>query len=123
MERFFGKDFPVQKINVGNNNLHLKSVMTMLDVDTILISKTEEAQLMKKNIELNSKFNHLYKFIEVEDDKAANVLFINGKVYCPKEFLDVYNNIEYLKNKQYFPLPVGEFGKIDGCLSCRSVLF
>ena len=123
MERFFHKDFPVSKINVGNNNLHLKSVLTMLDYDTILISKTKEAQLMKKEIELKSKFSKYYKFIEVDDDKAANVLFINGKVYCPTEFSDVYKNIEYLKNKQYFPLPVGEFGKIDGCLSCRSVLF
>ena len=72
MENFFGNAIPVQKINVGSNALHLKSALTMVDVDTIVISRTAEGLFMRKSIELNSKFGSFYKFVEVDDNKAAN---------------------------------------------------
>ena len=44
----------------------------MVDVDTIVISRTAEGLFMRKSIELNSKFGSFYKFVEVDDNKAAN---------------------------------------------------
>ena len=61
--------------------------------------------------------------MEVDEDAAANVLLINRKIYYPSEFENIFIQNAFLKEKEKYPLPNYEFKKIDGSLTCRSVLF
>jgi N-dimethylarginine dimethylaminohydrolase len=117
----FFSDIPVTTVNV--ETLHLKCVLTMIDVDTFIIGNSAAAQSVRNEIEAKCKFGNFYKFIEVEDDKAANVMFLNGKIYYPAHLEDIYINNEILKNEEKYALPNSEFEKIDGSVTCRSVLF
>jgi dimethylargininase len=117
----FFTDTPITPVNV--NILHLKSAMSMIDFDTFIIGNSIDAQLIRKEIESKSKFGNIYKFVVVEDDRAGNVIFLNGNIFYPEQFKDYFESMELLKNKEKYGLPNLEFEKINGSVSCRSVLF
>ncbi|XP_032238382.2 N(G),N(G)-dimethylarginine dimethylaminohydrolase 1 [Nematostella vectensis] len=111
---------PVSTINV-KGHLHLKSTMTMLAPDTIVTSDDETA-LAAWN-ELVSKAKYQYKRVVVPESFAANCLFINGTVvHRPeKEIPKSYPIYKGLKDPKV-EMEISEFHKVDGCLTCRSIL-
>ena len=119
-------DIPVTTCDV-RKGLHLKSSMTMFDDKTIIIGTSESSQFIKKQIEEKSKFINSYTFIEIDDVNypgASNVLYFNERLAFSSHLAHLYEVlIEYKHLQSVTPLPNSEFFKIDGCLTCRSVLF
>ena len=112
--------YPVTEISV-TSHLHLKSMMTMGGHDIIVVGGSSEAQNAWIEVEKKAKFK--YEKLLVSEDKAANCLFINGTVIhlvaaeIPNSF-EVFNQISCPKVE----LENSELSKVDGCLSCLSIL-
>lgn len=103
--------------------LHLKSSMTMFDKNTIIIGTSESSKYIRKQIEDKAKF--AYKFVEVDEDLngSANLLYFNDRLIYPMRFECIYHKlVEFNEFKNRKGLENSEFSKIDGCLTCRSVL-
>ena len=119
-------DIPVTQCEV-KEGLHLKSSMTMLDQNTIIVGTTDSSKFIKQQIIEKSKFLNAYKFVDVDDVKyegSANVLFFNNRFAFPAHLAHVYESMPEFKNfSSVKPLPNSELFKIDGCLTCRSVFF
>ncbi len=110
-----------------NEGLHLKSSMSMLAADVILIGSSAAAQSIRRQIEEKSQFVSDYKFVEIDEDESgsANVLLFNDRLAYPKRFEGLYNQITEFKSgmMETKALYNDEFKKIDGCLTCRCVFF
>lgn len=110
-----------------NEGLHLKSSMSMLASDVILIGSSAAAQSIRRQIEEKSQFVGNYKFVEIDEDESgsANVLLFNDRLAYPKRFEGLYNQITEFKSSmmETKALYNDEFKKIDGCLTCRCVFF
>ena len=107
------------------DGLHLKSFMSMIGTDRIGIGQSAGAKKARKQIIDGSKFIAQYEFVEFPDDTAANCLYIgNNLVHASKEAapssVAVFEGLNILRKK--CPLDVSELGKVDGCLTCSSLL-
>jgi dimethylargininase len=97
-----------------NKMLHLKSGVSYLENDTMLVC----GELIRAE-----EFDRYHKIIVDEDEAyAANSLWINGKVLVPEGFPKTRNKIEKA-GYEAIVLDVSEFRKIDGGLSCLSLRF
>jgi dimethylargininase len=98
----------------GINLLHLKSGVSYLDKNDLLIA---------------SNLTHLTEFrkfkmltVDPSEDYAANSLWINGTVLVPEGFPETRERLEKAGYKTV-ALNVSEFRKLDGGLSCLSLRF
>ncbi len=123
MQNFF-KDIPSIKVKVSKG-LHLKSCMSMLTKDTIIISLADSAVNLREEIQSKSDFRNNYQFVHVEKDKPSNVLSLNNFIIYPSGYDKCYENVRKSQNSKEHRIAVanGEFEKIDGCLTCLSVFF
>lgn len=115
-----------------DEGLHLKSIMSMISPDVILIGTSPAAKNIRQQIEANSPFSDKYRFVEIDEDQSgsANILSYNGHIVYSSSFEHLYKNMEDFKNcsalkkpRTTKSLPNREFKKIDGCLTCRCVFF
>ena len=112
--------YPVTGISV-TSHLHLKSMMTMGGNDIIVVGGSSEAQNAWIEVEKKAKFQ--YEKLIVSDDTAANCLFVNGTLIhlvaaeIPDSF-EAFNQISCPKME----LENSELSKVDGCLTCLSIL-
>lgn len=115
------KDYPVTAIPV-ENNLHLKSFCSMAGDNTIAIGSSPTAQRAQQLI--SSKASFQYEFICVPDDIGANCLFVNGTLV--RASCEVFPKSAAVYEEQLhcpqIPLSLSELNKVDGCLTCCSVL-
>lgn len=115
--------WPVQAIRVmqGTGVLHLKSMSSMCGIDTIAISNTTAGHLAWKEITQKARFK--YKKLGFPDDNGANCLFINGTVFHPskEDYPESYKIWQTLECEK-IPLSNSEFAKVDGSLTCCSIL-
>lgn len=119
MAKVFSK-YPVTGITV-QKHLHLKSMMTMLGEDLIVVGASEPAQTAWREIKTKAKFP--YECMVVPEDKAANCLVINGTVvHLTAE--EMPKSVELFRKLSCPRIELGnsEFYKVDGCLTCRSIL-
>ena len=113
-------NYPVTGIAV-EQHLHLKSMMTMLGEDLIVVGASEPAQ--KAWREIQSKAKYPYKCMVVPEDSAANCLVINGTVVhlnadeIPQS-VDLFRKLSCPRVE----LTNSELHKVDGCLTCCSIL-
>jgi len=94
--------------------LHLKSGISYLGNDTILVVKE------LADIELFSAYKKIV--VPENEEYAANSINVNGKILIPKG----YKKTRDMLDKHGFSvieLDVSEFKKVDGGLSCLSVRF
>lgn len=121
-EAFTGIPVNTCKVDEG---LHLKSAMTMLGPDLILIDSSAAGKSIRKVIEENSPFANCYKFVEAGECGSANVLFFNGRLVYPMRFEKDFMKLEEFKSfkDRVKGLVNDEFVKVDGCLTCRCVFF
>lgn len=113
--------YPVHAIHIGQKTLHLKSMMSMISDDIILCGKSNDANCALKII--LEKATRVYRVVRVPDDLAANVLSINGKLVCQgDDFPDSYKVLSTLAEEKIL-LSMSELSKIDGALTCCSVLY
>lgn len=112
--------YPVTGISV-TEHLHLKSMMTMASDDIIVVGGSDEAQNAWLEVEKKAKFQ--YKKLMVPDDTAANCMFVNGTL-IHLATAEIPNSVEVFNQipGQKMELENSELSKVDGCLTCLSIL-
>ncbi|XP_055955917.1 N(G),N(G)-dimethylarginine dimethylaminohydrolase 1-like [Patella vulgata] len=116
-------EFPVTGIPVHPTVLHLKSIATMLGDGVMAVGGSSAANEMFQAVKNKAKFD--YKYVELEKDTSANVLYINGKVvHKTQPELGDHDYKKLLSNISGDRVEVcmDEMYKVDGCLSCCSIL-
>ncbi|KAF4078448.1 hypothetical protein AMELA_G00199210 [Ameiurus melas] len=120
------KDYAVSTVPL-KDTLHLKSFCSMAGPGLIAIGSSESAQKALKTMEQMS--DHKYDKLTLPDDAAANCVYMNlpGKghvlLHCtPEEFPESAQVFERLKEHMLIPIPNLEGAKVDGALTCCSVL-
>ncbi|XP_021455331.1 N(G),N(G)-dimethylarginine dimethylaminohydrolase 1 isoform X2 [Oncorhynchus mykiss] len=120
------KDYAVSTVPV-TDGLHLKSFCSMGGPGLIVIGTSEPAQKALKIMQQMS--DHRYNKLTVPDDIAANTIYMNlpskGHVllHCtPEEFPESAKVFEKLKDHMLIPVSNMEKVKVDGALTCCSVL-
>lgn len=120
------KDYVVSTVPVLEG-LHLKSFCSMGGPGLIIIGSSELAQKTLKIMQQMS--DHNYDKLTVPDDIAANCIYMNlpdkGHVllHCTQEeFPESSKAFEKLKDYILIPVSNMEKGKVDGALTCCSVL-
>uniref|UniRef100_A0A672KYZ3 Dimethylarginine dimethylaminohydrolase 1 n=1 Tax=Sinocyclocheilus grahami TaxID=75366 RepID=A0A672KYZ3_SINGR len=113
------KDYAVSTVPV-QDALHLKSFCSMAGPGLIAIGSSEAAQKALKIMQQMS--DHKYDKLTLPDDSAANCihyLSINNISHKKTQFHDVF---EKLKDHMLIPVTNQEKAKVDGGLTCCSVL-
>ncbi|CAJ1061082.1 N(G)%2CN(G)-dimethylarginine dimethylaminohydrolase 1 [Xyrichtys novacula] len=120
------KDYAVSTVPVLEG-LHLKSFCSMGGPGLIVIGSSEPAQKALKIMQQMS--DHRYDKLTVPDDLAANCIYMNlpnkGHVllHCTsEEFPESAKVFEKLKDHLLIPVSNMEKVKVDGALTCCSVL-
>ncbi|KAL2089542.1 hypothetical protein ACEWY4_014230 [Coilia grayii] len=120
------KDYAVSTVPVLDG-LHLKSFCSMAGPGLIVIGSSEPAQKALKIMQQMS--DHRYDKLTVPDDVAANCIYMNlpskGHVllHCtPEEYPESAKVFEKLKDHMLIPVSNIEKVKVDGALTCCSVL-
>ncbi|XP_065196866.1 N(G),N(G)-dimethylarginine dimethylaminohydrolase 1-like [Sycon ciliatum] len=113
---------PVHAVPV-EAGLHLKSMMSMAAPGTIAIGCSGAAQSAKQLV--SAKATSSYTFLEFADDLAANVVHVNGKIlHVPAASFERSRAAlaELGKLGETVQLCNEELNKVDGALTCCSVL-
>uniref|UniRef100_A0A663MGV3 Dimethylarginine dimethylaminohydrolase 1 n=1 Tax=Athene cunicularia TaxID=194338 RepID=A0A663MGV3_ATHCN len=120
------KDYAVSTVPV-HDSLHLKSFCSMAGPNLIAIGSSEAAQKALKTMQQMS--DHRYDKLTVPDDPAANCIYLNipskGHVLlhrAPEEYPESAKVFEKLKDHMLIPIANTELEKVDGSLTCCSVL-
>ncbi|CAM2118855.1 unnamed protein product [Caretta caretta] len=120
------KDYAVSTVPVYDF-LHLKSFCSMAGPNLIAIGSTEAAQKALKTMQQMS--DHRYDKLTVPDDAAANCIYLNipGKGHvllhrAPEEYPESAKVFEKLKDHMLIPIANTEVEKVNGLLTCCSVL-
>ncbi|XP_075471752.1 N(G),N(G)-dimethylarginine dimethylaminohydrolase 1 isoform X2 [Ascaphus truei] len=120
------KDYAVSTVPVCDY-LHLKSFCSMAGPNLIVIGSSEAAQKALKTMQQMS--DHRYDKLTVPDDAAANCVYLNipnkGHVLLhrgPEDFPESVKVFEKLKEHMLIPIGNIELAKVDGCLTCCSLL-
>lgn len=120
------KDYAVSTVPVLEG-LHLKSFCSMGGPGLIIIGSSEPAQKALKIMQQMS--DHRYDKLTVPDDHAANCVYMNlpnkGHVllHCTtQEYPESAKVFEKLKDHMLIPVSNSEKVKVDGALTCCSVL-
>lgn len=120
------KDYAVSTVPVVDG-LHLKSFCSMAGPNLIAIGSSESAQKALKIMQQMS--DHRYDKLTVPDDIAANCIYLNipnkGHVLLhrtPEEYPESAKVYEKLKDHMLIPVSMSELEKVDGLLTCCSVL-
>ncbi|XP_055486760.1 N(G),N(G)-dimethylarginine dimethylaminohydrolase 1 isoform X2 [Leucoraja erinacea] len=121
------KDYAVSKVSVSGA-LHLKSFCTMAGPELIAIGSSDQAQKTLMNMQEMSE--HRYEKLTLPDDEAANCVYLNipnkGHVLLHRtaeEFPDSAKEFGKLKDYLLIPVRNTELAKVDGGLTCCSILF
>lgn len=120
------KDYAVSTVPVCDN-LHLKSFCSMAGPGLIAIGSSEPAQKALKIMQQMS--DHRYDKLTIPDDAAANCIYLNipnkGHVVLhrtPEEYPESAKVFEKLKEYMLIPVALTETAKVDGALTCSSIL-
>lgn len=104
--------------------LHLKSVISLFDSETLIVANTSAGKAIQKNIELSVKDD--YTFILVPDSIASNVLRIGSSLIIQEGFLSseaILQDLCSQKSVTLLKINMSELIKADGALTCGSLLF
>lgn len=123
------KDYAVSTVAVPvTESLHLKSFCSMGGPGLILIGSSDHAQKALKTMQQMS--DHRYDKLTLPDDLAANCIYMNlpgkGKVLLhstAEMFPESIKVFEKLTDYTLLPVSNMEKRKVDGALTCCSILF
>lgn len=126
LKMVYGKLYPIHIIDLQalqfDSVLHLKSICSMAGPRLMLIGG-KHAPRLKQEI---MKYTSSIAFIELADEGMANCLYINGKIIrrCDWEFPNSLSSwrSSLLVNRPQIQVPNSELMKVDGALTCCSVL-
>lgn len=121
---FIRKTFPEFKVRAieVEAGLHLKSAMSALDEETLVVSETDAGQKILAKMMQNECPK--YKVIRVPDLVASNVLRIRNCVLVQEGFPNSEKILKKAIEERELKMKVirmSEFVKLDGALTCCSV--
>eukprot|EP00029_Vermamoeba_vermiformis_P011132 TRINITY_DN6048_c0_g1_i1.p1 TRINITY_DN6048_c0_g1~~TRINITY_DN6048_c0_g1_i1.p1 ORF type:complete len:275 (-),score=27.71 TRINITY_DN6048_c0_g1_i1:16-840(-) len=119
--------FPKYKVHAieVSAGLHLKSVMSCFDDKTILIANTEYGRKAAAAIE-HAVGHGTYEIVFVPDVAASNILRIKNAVVVQDHLpnsIGIINKLAEAKQVHVKLTDSSELWKVDGLLTCCSVLF
>jgi dimethylargininase len=103
--------------------LHLKSVISFFDSQTLIIADTPAGRNIQRDIELST--NNDYRFVAVPDSIVSNVLRIGSTLIVQEGFSASETILQDLCNQKLVTLikiNMSEIIKADGALTCGSLL-
>lgn len=104
--------------------LHLKSVISLFDSETLIVAATPAGMKIKEEIE--SSTNDDYRFVSVPESVASNVLRIGSTLIVQEGFPRSESILKDLCDQKFVTLVkinMSELIKADGALTCGSLLF
>jgi dimethylargininase len=104
--------------------LHLKSVISLFDSETLIVAATSAGAHVQEKIQ--SLTNSDYIFISVPESIASNVLRIGSHLVIQEGFFASETILQDLCNQKsvtLMKLNMSELIKADGALTCGSLLF
>lgn len=119
--------FPSYRVTVidmtGYPTLHLKSACSMLCKDVVLVGGVFGSYIRSRIADASK----IYQFVHVADEAAANVVTINDHVLhrCDSEYPHagtIFASASKKFSLQCHPLLGSELAKVDGALTCCSLL-
>lgn len=102
--------------------LHLKSVVTHLDDETLVVADSEGGHEMFSIMNEAARGHYHAVFVE---EGAANVMPANGAVFCAGQYPKSLVVLDAACSERGFELVAldnGEFEKMDGAHTCKSLL-
>jgi len=120
IENIFEGKYPVHKIPVSEG-LHLKSLISFFDSETLVLAGTSAGLALKKEIDMRSHYN----FVIVPDTVASNVLRLGSTLLIQDGFPESENILRKLAEQHNLTvraLNMSELIKADGALTCGSIL-
>lgn len=103
--------------------LHLKSVISFFDSETLIVADNPAGMKIQKGIELST--NEDYTFVSVPDTAASNVLRIRSTLIVQDGFAAseaILQNLCDQKQVTLVKINMSELIKADGALTCGSLL-
>ncbi len=113
-------------IEINNEKLLLKSIATVLDEETLVVSRSKEGNELVEQLTHTNYIGPGYDIIRVPNRKAANVVRIKDTVLIPSgypESFQILHKAISKRNLNSVQLNISEFIKADGDMSCLSVLY
>jgi len=113
-------EYPTTIVKVHEPAIHLKDYISMAGPEVLAVSKSAGAQ--KTFQEIKSSGAPGYKYISVEEDEAANVLYCNGTLLhlgseqIPKGFAVYENKIDYPRVAIKMEEPLKRYGRLGSCV-------
>lgn len=107
-----------------SEGLHLKSLISFFDSETLIIANTPAAMQIQSCIE--ASINGEYVFISVPESIASNVLRIRSSLIIQEGFSASENILQNLCDRKFVTLikiNMSELIKADGALTCGCLLF
>ena len=123
----FNLNYPIHSIDFNelidpNNNkpLHLKSICSLLSPANIMLGGEFGPQVQKL---IEQKAKSKYEFHQTHDEGAANCVYVNNTILRRCNWEYPKSNFDFIsKDIKQFQLANTELSKVDGALSCCSVL-
>lgn len=107
-----------------NEGLHLKSLISFFDLETLIVAATPAGKKIQRSIELLTKGD--YTFVSVPESIASNVLRIGSSLIVQEGFPASEIILQDLCDQKLVTLikiNMSELIKADGALTCGSLLF
>ncbi|HSW85974.1 MAG TPA: arginine deiminase family protein [Rhabdochlamydiaceae bacterium] len=104
--------------------LHLKSVISFFDSETLIVAATHAGMKIQDSIELST--NGDYMFVSVPESTASNALRIGSTLIVQEGFSAseaILQNLCDQKLVTLIKINMSELIKADGALTCGSLLF
>lgn len=112
--------YPVHAVEVENQTLHLKSMMTMVCEDVIACGTSEDACKALKIVQ--EKATRIYSTLRTPEDAGANVVVVNGSILCRSDLPKSLKVVSKLSINR-IEINGSELSKVDGCPTCCSLLY
>ena len=112
---------PIEMADISERTLHLKSACSLCGINHILVGGVEGLSIQKQ---IEAKRPKCYRFTHVADAAASNVVFVNGTLIRRQsdEFPLSSAVLAALNKGNQVEVAAGELAKVDGALTCCSLL-
>jgi dimethylargininase len=118
-------DVEVVPVDIGKINaaLHLKSIVTHIDENTLLLPEGSLGDEVASAMDVKGRG---YNVIRLKDLSSCNVVSVNGHVLAQpvkcKETKDILEREVKDRGMELSWVDASEFAKVDGALTCKSIL-
>ncbi|KAI8047373.1 uncharacterized protein B0P05DRAFT_566294 [Gilbertella persicaria] len=128
LHKVFSDKCPVYTIKglVGNDSLHFKCIVSMLNDHTLLVTDKQPGNKVIQEIKDYTQ-DH-YEFIKIPDQVPSNILSLDGGKFViyqqnyPESEKVILSELEQKRGIQVKSLCMSELIKADGALTCCSIL-